>query len=116
MKKLTKNYEEYLLTSLRDPREAAAYLDAALAEGNYEDLLMALRDLAKVYGGMSELAKQTNLSRPSLYRMLSESGNPEIASLGALLKAMNLRLAVKPLPKTRPPRRHSTRTAGTGTH
>jgi len=58
--------------------------------------LLALRNVAEAKGGMAVLAEKANLSRESLYRMLSKRGNPEIKSLFSLLHAMGLRLAVEP--------------------
>ena len=46
MSKLTKSYRESLLQDLQDPKEAAAYLTAALDEGDSAVFLLALRDVA----------------------------------------------------------------------
>jgi probable addiction module antidote protein len=89
-------YKEGLLERLKDPREAAAYLDAALEDGNTEVFLLALRDVAEArLGGVGMLAQQTGLNRETLYRTLSEKGNPELASLDKLLHAVGLRLAIE---------------------
>jgi probable addiction module antidote protein len=89
-------YKEGLLERLKDPQEAAAYLDAALEDGDTEVFLLALRDVAEArLGGMTTLAQQTGLNRETLYRTLSEKGNPELASLGKLWHAVGLRLAVE---------------------
>jgi len=89
----TKDYRESLLQDLQDPSEAAAYLTAALEEGDSTVFLLALRDVADARG-MSVLAAKAQLNRENLYRMLSESGNPQLDSLTALLDALDLRLAV----------------------
>jgi probable addiction module antidote protein len=57
--------------------------------------LLALRNVAKAHGGMASIAAKANLNRESLYRMLSNKGNPEIESLYILLRAMGLKLAVE---------------------
>jgi probable addiction module antidote protein len=88
-----KDYRESLLQDLQDPGEAAAYLTAALEEGDSAVFLLALRDVADARG-LSLLAAQAQLNRENLYRMLSESGNPQLDSLTALLDALDLRLAV----------------------
>jgi probable addiction module antidote protein len=93
MTKLTKSYQESLLTALQDPAEAAAYLNAALEEGDRALFLRALRNVAEAKG-FSHLATEAHLNRESLYRMLSKQGNPQLSSLTALLGALNLRLAV----------------------
>lgn len=93
MSKLTKSYRESLLQDLQDPKEAAAYLTAALDEGDSAVFLLALRDVADAHG-LQTIAHKAQLNRENLYRMLSEQGNPQLASLTALLDACDLRLAV----------------------
>lgn len=91
----SRSYQTKLLEDLRDPEEAAAYLDAALEEGDREPFLLALRNVAAAQGGLSKLADVTKLNRENLYRMLSDKGNPEFYSLHTLLQALGLRLAVE---------------------
>ncbi len=92
--KKSKAYQPDLIESLRDPREAEEYLNAALEEDDPELFLLALRNVAEAQGGVTQLAEKTNLNRESLYKMLSERGNPELRSLEALLRALGFRLAV----------------------
>lgn len=97
MAKMT-SYQKDLIESLKDPCEAAAYLNAAIEEGDRAVFLLALRNVAEAHGGMAAIARKANLSRESLYRMLSGKGNPEIKSLYTLLHAIGLRLAVEAEP------------------
>lgn len=97
MAKLT-SYQEDLIKSLKDPCEAAAYLNAAIEEEDRAVFLLALRNVAEANGGMADIAEKAKLSRVSLYRMLSKKGNPEIKSLIALLHTMGLRLSVEAEP------------------
>ncbi len=92
----TTAYQRDLVDALKDPVEAAAYLNAAIEDGDRAVFLLALRNVAEASGGMSALAEKAQLSRESLYRTLSARGNPEIKSLNAILHAMGLRLAVEP--------------------
>jgi probable addiction module antidote protein len=92
--KHSRRYQESLIENLRDPVEAEAYLNAALEEDDLELFLLALRNVAEAQGGMAQLAEKTKLNRESLYRMLSERGNPEFRSLDALLHALGFRLSV----------------------
>jgi probable addiction module antidote protein len=94
MNMLTKSYRDSLLESLKDQAEAAAYLDAALEDEDSRVFLLALRDVAEARG-ISHVAAEADLNRESLYRMLSEEGNPRLSSLDALLRALGLRLAVE---------------------
>lgn len=42
-----KSYHSYLIESLKDPLEAAAYLDAVLEDGDFEHILLALKNVAE---------------------------------------------------------------------
>ena len=68
---------------LRTNRQIAAYLDAALADGDPRVLLEAVRDVAAVRGGMTALARRAGIPRESLYRMLSrrKPRGPETAGV-----------------------------------
>ena len=91
-----RDYREHLDEVLKDDQEAVAYLNAALAEGDPEVFLLALRDVARARkGGLPALAEAAHLNREHLYRMLSENGNPELRSLEALLDALGFRLSVE---------------------
>ena len=95
MPKRTKKYEDGLIESLKDPKEAAAYLNAHLDEDESEEIfLLALRDVARAHG-FGEIAEQTSLGRESLYKALSKDGNPKLSTLKSLLKAVGLKLAVE---------------------
>jgi len=85
-----------------DPAMAAATLDAILADGDQGELLVTLRQMTKAFGGVPAVAKAADLNATQLYRTLSEQGNPEVRSLIAVLRAMGLRLAVRPLSGSAP--------------
>ena len=91
------DYEPLLLARLKDPAEAAAYLEAVLEEEDQAATMLALRQIAQARGGVAEIARKAKLTREATYKMLSRSGNPELRSLSAVLKAAGLRIAVKPL-------------------
>jgi len=93
-------YEDTLIESLKDPTEAAAYLEAALADGDQAVLMLALRQVAKARGGVAAIARKSKLTREATYRMLSEGGNPALSSLTAILAATGLQLTVKPIAQT----------------
>lgn len=89
------NYESDLIESLKDPREAAAYINATLEDGDPQILLLVLRRLVKAHGGVAKLAQETSLNRENLYRLLSLKGNPEYSSLSTILDALGFKLAVE---------------------
>jgi probable addiction module antidote protein len=87
-------FSDYLVKSLRDPQEAAAFVEAAFQENDDRLLLKALRVVAEAQGWVAKVASRTKLNRVSLYRMLSDKGNPELSSLIKVMEALGLRLAV----------------------
>jgi len=91
------SHEAWLVERLKDPAEAAAYIEAAIEDGDQPALMMALRHIAQAQGGIAKLARKSKLTREATYRMLSASGNPELRSLTAILDAAGLRLSVKPV-------------------
>ncbi|WP_238891336.1 DNA-binding protein [Achromobacter insuavis] len=80
-----------------DPALALATLNEILADGDQGELLVVLRQMTQAFGGMQAVAEQARLNPTQLYRTLSPKGNPSLASLLAILRAMGLRLAVMPL-------------------
>ncbi|MEO6078714.1 MAG: addiction module antidote protein [Steroidobacteraceae bacterium] len=80
---------------LRDEADIAAYLEAALAEDDPRLLAAALGDVARARG-MTQVSRDTKLSREALYRALSADGNPELITLTKVLRALGLRLSILP--------------------
>lgn len=80
---------EYLETS----EDMAGYLDACFEEDNGDGTLVrkALGNIARAYG-MTRIANDTGLGRESLYKALSETGNPEFATIMKVIKALGLKL------------------------
>lgn len=84
-----------LIESLKDPEEAAEYLNEALEENDPKYFLKALRNVAEAFGGMTKVAQLTNWDRVNLYRMLSDQGNPELYSVFTLLNVLGIKLTAK---------------------
>lgn len=78
---------------LNTPADIAAYLDAYLEDGTPEELLEALGTIARSRG-MSALARETGISRETLYRAFSDNGNPTLDTMIRVMKALGVRLAV----------------------
>ena len=94
-----KKYHDSLIKALKDPEEAAEYLNAAIEEGDTEMLLVALRNVVEANGGMSKLSRGAKLNRANLYKMLSKNGNPEIKTLDHVLHVFGLRVAITTIEK-----------------
>jgi len=84
-----------------DPAYAAAMLNSILEDGDQGELLIALRQMTKAFGGVPVVAEKAQLNQTQLYRTLSEEGNPALSTLASILKSMNLRLAVEPITRKR---------------
>jgi len=56
-------YEEWLIDSLKDRKEAAAYLEAEIEDSDQAALVLALRHVAQAQGGVAEIARRANLTR-----------------------------------------------------
>ena len=97
MTSVTRPFSEITHELLQDAESAALYLEEVLADGDIEMFKVALRNVAEArLGGMTELAKRTDLGRESLYKSLSEGGNPRLQTLTKVLAATGLRLSVTP--------------------
>lgn len=91
MKKPTKwDASEYLETEA----DIAAYLNAALEDGDTSVIAAALGDIARAKG-MTQLAKETGITRDGLYKALSPKGNPSFDTVRKVIKAFGLRLDVE---------------------
>jgi probable addiction module antidote protein len=85
-----------------DPAYAIQLLNSILEDGDQGELLTALRQMTKAFGGVSQVAEKAQLNGTHIYRSLSATGNPELRSLSAVLKAMGLRLAIQPIQPIQP--------------
>ena len=73
-----------------------AYLNTVLAEGNDADVIVAIGNIAKSIG-MSKIANETGLSRPSLYKALSDGSKPQFETVMKVLRAIGGQLQINPL-------------------
>jgi probable addiction module antidote protein len=78
---------------LETREDMAAYLEAALEDGDPALIAAALGDVARSKG-MTQISRDTGLSRESLYKALSVEGNPEFATILKVFQALGLRLQV----------------------
>jgi probable addiction module antidote protein len=92
----TISYKEGLLSELKDPEYASEYLAQALEAGDQAVFLLALKDVVEASGGATVVARQAHIQRESLYKVLSNRGNPRLTTLQGILKSVGLRMAVLP--------------------
>ena len=92
-----KDYDEFLLRTLKNPRLAAAYLNEALQENDPTLFLTAYYNVARAHG-VKTLADKAKVHRVSLTKMFSKRGNPEWKSLCRILAASHLQMRVAACP------------------
>lgn len=80
---------------LKSKEDIAAYLEAVFEDGDPALVAHALGEIARAEG-MTQVAKAAGLSRESLYKALSAAGNPELATVLKVMKALGLTLSVRP--------------------
>lgn len=78
---------------LEAEEDMAAYLNAALEDGDIAVIAAALGDIARAKG-MTQLSKETGITRDGLYKALSPTGNPSFDTVQKVVKAFGLRLDV----------------------
>jgi probable addiction module antidote protein len=101
-----RKFRDLVIEDLKnDPEYAKAYLQVALGEfeqdGDSEHLMVALRNVAEAQGGVPELARRLNKGKTSLYKALSEKGNPRLDTVGAILQGLGYRLTLEPIAQQR---------------
>jgi len=79
---------------LKTDADMAAYLEAAIEDGDPAVISAAVGDIARAKG-MSQIARETGLGRESLYKALSPGGNPEFATILKVVRALGLKFHVE---------------------
>ncbi|MBI2909366.1 MAG: putative addiction module antidote protein [Chloroflexi bacterium] len=82
---------------LETAEDMAAYLEAALEDGDPRLVAAALRDIARAKG-MAQVAREAGLGGESLYEALSSEDNPELSAVLKMVRALGLRLHAVPAP------------------
>ena len=80
---------------LETAEDMAAYLDAALEDGDAGVIVAALGDIARAKG-MAQIAREAGLGRESLYKALAPTGNPEFTTILKVVRALGLQFHVQP--------------------
>jgi len=80
---------------LKNKKDVAAYLDATLEDGDPALIRHALNVIARARG-MTLIARDSGVTRESLYRALGENGNPELTTVLKVVHALGMRLRTRP--------------------
>ena len=89
-----KSYHSYLIESLKDPLEAAAYLDAVLEDGDFEHILLALKNVAEAQQDITSNSKNNNLNLDFNSQLFPNQENSELITITKLLNQLGLKLSV----------------------
>ncbi len=81
---------------LNTDEDIKAYLDAALEDDDPSLIAVALGNIARA-NNMSQLARETNMSREGIYKALSGSGNPSFTTIAKISKALGYRISIEPV-------------------
>jgi probable addiction module antidote protein len=81
----------------KDPAFAASYLELAMREGSREEILIALRQVTKAFGGVAKLAEKTGLNENTLHRTLSAKGNPRLDTFVKVCNAVGMQIHITPV-------------------
>ena len=74
----------------------AEYLNEALQECDETEIVTAIGHIAKAIG-MTKIADETGMSRPSLYKALSEGAKPQFSTIMKVLKAIGGQVHINPI-------------------
>ena len=74
----------------------AEYLNTVLEEGNNDEIVTAVGHIAKAIG-MTRIAEETGLSRPSLYKALSNGAKPQFSTIIKVLRALGGQIKISPI-------------------
>jgi len=88
------DYQDYLIESLKDPKDAIGYLNAALMSGDISVFLLALQNVVQAQGGIAAISEKTKKSRTSLYKTLSKDGNPYLETTNDILSAIGMHFEI----------------------
>lgn len=89
-----RSFEELLGEYLENPEFAMSFLNQALADENIEAFKLSLKDIIRVHGKVSHLAKEAHLSRGTLYKLMQGKGKTEMGTVLKLIHALGYDLTV----------------------
>ena len=98
----SKNFRDYLVERLKDPKQASMYFEAILAECEDCDeeegrrlILSALKDIADAQGGIKELVKKTKLGPTNIRNTFSSLSIPKLSTIITIKDALLPSLVLK---------------------
>jgi probable addiction module antidote protein len=98
IKKINMETTKFDITDYLDSNEMISeYLNTVLEDGNNNDILLAIGNVAKAIG-MTKISQETGMSRTSLYKALSDGAKPQFGTIVKVLKAIGGQIQINPIP------------------
>jgi probable addiction module antidote protein len=94
MKNQFRSFDQLLEEYLQNPDFALSFLNQALADEDIEAFSLSLKDIIRVHGNITGLAKEAHLSRGTLYKLMAGKGQTEIGTILKLMHALGYSLSV----------------------
>lgn len=92
--KTSKSYHSYLVESLKDKEEAAAYLDAVFEDGSPEEVVLALKNVAEARRRSVDTSMKSDVEWEKCCHLLEQSKMPALPMLLMLFRELGLKLTV----------------------
>ncbi len=89
-----RSFEELLSEYLENPEFAMSFLNQALADEDVEAFKLSLKDIIRVRGKVADLAKESHVSRGTIYKLMQGKGQAEIGTILKLMHALGYDLTV----------------------
>ena len=89
-----RSFDELLREYLENPEFAISFLNQALADEDVEAFKLSLKDIIRVHGKITHLAKEAHLSRGTIYKLMQGKGQAEIGTILKIIHALGYNLIV----------------------
>lgn len=103
MTKKYRKFQDYLVSTLRDPKEAEAFLSAAIEayeeDGDVKALMISLRYISEAKGGITALSNKTHLDRKNLYKILTGKTSPRFDTTMKIMSGLGYHLKLESIQK-----------------
>ncbi len=94
MKPKFRTFDDLLEEYLQNPEFALSFLNQAFADDDIDAFKRSLKDIIRVHGNLTALAKKAEVSRGTLYKLMEDKGQPEIGTVLKVFHALGYELTV----------------------
>lgn len=83
-----------MVESLKGPIEAAAYIDTVFEDGDFDHILLALKNVAEARKGLIETSSKVDADWENYYQSLVHGETPGLTAIAKLLSQFSLKLSM----------------------